>query len=233
MHIRARGEDGEDVIVHFPRTDAIQELLLLADAIEALPDVMLDDDQPLLIRHSTLQAFLIDVRSMVGFLSGPGPNPRSDDMFARDMSDQWTPDDEAEVADATRTLVQQIHKQLAHITKPRIGDGNKEFPVDVNYTDDELRAIAHQMTEFFNRFAGAPQCQRWATSAHGTTTMELFRLCPTWSGAFPAQAPGDTSALLVSPQPEPCRVLPNSLVKRSRVRTRRRLRLQSVAETEP
>lgn len=209
MHIRARGEDGEDVIVHFPRTDAIQELLLLADAIKALPDVMLDDNQPLLIRHSTLQAFLIDVRSMVGFLSGPGPNPRPDDMFARDMSDQWTPDDESEVADATRPLVQQIHKQLAHITKPRIGDGNKEFPVDVNYTDDELRAIADQMTEFFNRFAGGasmPQAgdfRPWHNEDGTLSTLsDMERRFPGASTRRHVRATRFSATGTVSPPPE-------------------------------
>lgn len=209
MHIRTRGEDGEEVIVHFPRTDAMQELLLLADAIKALPDVMLDENQSLLIRHSTLQAFLIDVRSMVGFLSGPGWKPRPDDMFARDMSDQWTPDDEAEVADATRSLVQQIHKQLAHITKPRIGDGNREFPVDVNYTDDELRAIANQMTEFFNRFAGGASMPKagdfrpWHND-DGTlsTTSDMERRFPGASTRRHVRATGFSATETVSPPPK-------------------------------
>lgn len=155
MHIRVPAEDGEDLILHFPRTDAIQELSLLSEAIATLPNVMLDEQTPLLVRHTALQAFLLDVRAMVGFLSGPGPNARKDDQFARYLSEDWSPDNEAEVATAMAGLVQQIHKQLAHVTTQRIGDGDKEFPVNVNYSDEQLRSIADQMTAFYNRFAAA------------------------------------------------------------------------------
>ncbi|MCP2638388.1 hypothetical protein K0817_017690 [Microbacterium sp. HD4P20] len=153
MHIRVPAGDGEDLILHFPRTDAIQELSLLSEAIATLPSVMLDEQMPLLVRHAALQAFLLDVRAMVGFLSGPGPNARKDDQFARYLSEDWSSEDETEVANAMAGLVQQIHKQLAHVTTQRIGDGDKDFPVDVSYSDEELRSIADQMTAFYNRFA--------------------------------------------------------------------------------
>ncbi|GAA1970963.1 hypothetical protein GCM10009776_37440 [Microbacterium deminutum] len=154
MHLRIPSDDdGVDLVVHFPRTDAIQELSLLSESIATLPDIMFDESIPVLANHAALGAFLIDVRAMVAFLSGPPANTRNDDQFARNFADGWTPSDEAEVHDATDGSVKEIHKQLAHITTIRIGDGGDTFPEDLNLPEEQIRDVARQMTDFYNRFA--------------------------------------------------------------------------------
>ena len=134
------------------RLGVVQELCLTAEAILALPSVMTDVSQPLLVRYASLQAFLIDVRALTVFLLGPGTGR----VFAGDLyATHFVPGWEADEPQAGRLneLVPQVNKHLAHFTITRMGDGETQLPVDLHFTDQQLREIAEDVRTLWDDFA--------------------------------------------------------------------------------
>src|SRR5688572_21990058 len=97
-----------------PHDDAVGELIPQVEMIVALPSVMDDDSQPLLIRRACLEAFLLAARAMSHFLGCVEGQRRADDMFATSFVSHWKPPPES--SSRLRKLVAEVDKQIAHYT---------------------------------------------------------------------------------------------------------------------
>lgn len=134
------------------RVAVVSELCLTAEAIAALPSIMADVSQPLLVRYACLQAFLIDVRALAVFLLGPGNARGFDgDLHAADFAADWVAG--GPECDRLRRLLPQVNKQLAHFTVTRMGDGKAKLPVDMHLTDEQVRTIADDVCTLWDDFA--------------------------------------------------------------------------------
>ncbi|MEV5071933.1 hypothetical protein MRBLMI12_003583 [Microbacterium sp. LMI12-1-1.1] len=134
------------------RVAVVSELCVTAETIAARPAVMADVSQPLLVRYACLQAFLIDVRALAVFLLGPGKGRVFEgDLHATDFVADWVASEPE--ADRLRDIVDDVNKQLAHFTVTRMGDGRYQLPVEMDFSDEQVRAIADDVGRLWDDFA--------------------------------------------------------------------------------
>ncbi|GAA1914791.1 hypothetical protein GCM10009775_04180 [Microbacterium aoyamense] len=104
----------------------VQEMHSRVEQVVALPAVIFDDAQPMLIRQSCLDAFYIHVRMLAEFFSPLPKKPRPDDRNAVHFTTRnpWQPQQSA--LDRLLTVARDVNKQIAHVTTTRIGNGAEE-----------------------------------------------------------------------------------------------------------
>lgn len=119
--------------------EVVQEMHSRVEQVIALPTVIFDEAQPMLIRQSCLDAFYIHVRMLTAFFAPLPKKPRPDDRNAVHFTTKnpWQP--ERASLDRLLTVARNVNKQIAHVTTTRIGNGVGE-PATVLLLDTESAA---------------------------------------------------------------------------------------------
>ena len=119
--------------------EVVQEMHSRVEQVVALPTVIFDAAQPMLIRQSCLDAFYIHVRMLAEFFAPLPKKPRSDDRNAVHFTikNPWQP--EQAPLDRLLTVARDVNKQIAHVTTARIGNGVEE-PATVLLLEPESAA---------------------------------------------------------------------------------------------
>lgn len=128
----------------------VQEMHSRVEQVMALPAVIFDHAQPMLIRQSCLDAFYIHVRMLAEFFAPPPKKPRPDDRNAAHFTtgSPWNPDGSA--LDRLLAVSRDVNKQIAHVTTVRIGDGADKAPASLLLEPDSAQALTDDVRRLWD-----------------------------------------------------------------------------------
>lgn len=121
----------------------VQEMHSRVQQVLLLPKIIFDEEQPMLIRQSCLDAFYIHVRALAEFFAPLPKKPRPDDRNAAHYATKaaWRPDPRS--LNVLQSVARDVNKQIAHVTVKRIGDGPGAPPKELLLEPTG----AHEVTE--------------------------------------------------------------------------------------
>ncbi|WP_349427188.1 hypothetical protein [Microbacterium sp. LWS13-1.2] len=133
--------------------EVVQEMHSRVEQVMALPAVIFDEAQPMLIRQSCLDAFFIHVRMLAEFFAPPPKKPRPDDRNAAHFTtaSPWSPDSSS--LHRLHAVSRDVNKQIAHVTTVRIGDGAGEPPTSLLLEPDNAQALTDDVRRLWDDLA--------------------------------------------------------------------------------
>lgn len=121
--------------------EVLQELHSRVQQVMALPAVIFNHAQPMLIRQSCLDTFYLHVRMLAEFFAPPPKKPRRDDRNAAHFTREtpWSP--EGSALGRLLAVARDVNMQIAHVTTVRIGDGADKAPTLLLLEPDNAQAL--------------------------------------------------------------------------------------------